>query len=115
MNVKQRQRIERQILAAFVKSAIEQGYTIDVDNGGDEFELEGCGDAEGVMQACMLTDYDRVHFGKDGKIFGWAFFVYGNDGWDVINDYTANAATEPVIKEANELAERLEKKHAAKA
>jgi hypothetical protein len=27
---------------------------------------------------------------KDGAKFGWARFVYGNDGWDVISDYSVN-------------------------
>ena len=29
---------------------------------------------------------------EDGKInsIGWVYLVFGNDGWDVISDYTTN-------------------------
>jgi hypothetical protein len=40
------------------------------------------------------------------RSFGWVRFIYGNDGWDVINDYTTNL--EPVIAGVNALAEKME-------
>jgi hypothetical protein len=36
---------------------------------------------------------------------GWVFFVYGNNGPDVINDYTTNL--EPALVKTNALADRL--------
>jgi len=41
-----------------------------------------------------------------GAPSGWVYFVYGNDGWDVVSDYTTNL--EAVLKGSGELAERLE-------
>jgi hypothetical protein len=35
---------------------------------------------------------------------GWVLFIYGNDGWDVISDYTCNL--EPIMGPANELSEQ---------
>ncbi len=37
---------------------------------------------------------------------GWVRFIYGNDGWDVISDYTTNL--EPVMKLVQPLIDRLE-------
>jgi hypothetical protein len=31
-----------------------------------------------------------VKLRQDTKEFGWVRFIYGNGGWDVINDYTTN-------------------------
>lgn len=110
---KQRRSMERKIVAAFVSSAINQGYSISVDNGGDEFEIEKCRDAEGVMQVCMATDEEHLHVhNKDGLIVGMVYFVYGNDGWDCINDYSVNLTELGIMHEPNRIAEELERKHA---
>ena len=58
----------------------------------------------------FTTDEDKLLFYKQEDIgtvnalYGWVFFVYGNDGYDVVNDYTINL--ESVMKEANELADK---------
>jgi len=36
---------------------------------------------------------------------GWVRFVYGNDGWDVMNDYTTNL--EDTLKDVNAFADSL--------
>jgi hypothetical protein len=60
----------------------------------------------------METDDDRLFVYKvDGPKgrrdwFGWVFFVYGNDGYDVISDYTTNL--ESSLTATNKLAESLE-------
>lgn len=38
---------------------------------------------------------------------GWVYVVMGNDGWDVISDYTTNL--EPLMSGANRLAEKYSK------
>jgi hypothetical protein len=39
----------------------------------------------------------------DRDAHGWVRFVYGNDGWDVVSDYTTNL--EPHMKNADKLAD----------
>ncbi len=43
------------------------------------------------MRHVRRTDEDVLHFGYDGQpSLGWVYLVYGNDGYDVVNDYTTN-------------------------
>ena len=37
---------------------------------------------------------------------GWVWFVYGNDGYDVISDYTANEKIEALMVNVNKLADK---------
>lgn len=45
---------------------------------------------------------------QDGRVIsiGWVYLVYGNDGWDVISDYTTNL--ERLLRGANKLSDKLE-------
>jgi len=104
MNVEQRQKIEKKIARKFVKVALANGYTISVDNGGDECELENSTDLRKIMAAMFATDEEHLLLTKDGKRVGWVYFVYGNDGWDVIADYTTNL--ESLMPEVDKLADR---------
>lgn len=88
MSVKMRQEVERKIATAFVKEAIDAGYDITVDYGDGESEKWHW--AADVLTAMFQGDEDRLYLYQDGKVVGWVFFVYGNDGWDVISDYTSN-------------------------
>ena len=55
----------------------------------------------------METDDDYLFVYKAGQSerFGWVRFVYGNDGYDVISDYTINL--EKTLKGVNVFAERM--------
>lgn len=104
MSVKMRQEVERKIAEALVKSALAEGYIISVYNGDDETSpFRTC---EKVISHMFATDEDRLYLWKDGKRFGWVFFVYGNDGWDVISDYTVNL--EHIMAEANKISKYYE-------
>lgn len=48
-------------------------------------------------------------FDTTGKRIGWVRMIYGNDGWDVMADYTTNL--EDVLTDANKLADKLEEQH----
>jgi hypothetical protein len=111
MSVKMRLEVERKIAKALVKDALAAGYSISVDNGdnnGEEFEVRGATDARTVLKNMFKTDEDRLHMSKDdGRThFGWVLFIYGNDGWDVISDYTVNL--EPIMAGANKVSKRYE-------
>ncbi len=126
MNVKLWQLIERRILLAVVRECLRLGYALNVDNGGDDFELPSpTTERKAIMAACMAADEDRLYvyrprvegdkpmlekrWNSSGSteqwtFLGWVLFVYGNDGFNVVSDYTTNL--EAVLKPANALAEK---------
>lgn len=84
---------------------IDQGYFLSVWDG-KEFVTSRLSGSKDVIAAMMQTDEDFlcVYDGK-GKRVGFVCFVYGNDGWDVIYDYSTalKTALEPVFVLANKL------------
>jgi len=116
--VRARRAIERRIIRQVCKSALAAGYAVSVDCG-EGLEIRRSRSLGKIMAAIMATDEDRLLFHKptddlaelrhDGayqvRPFAWAYLVYGNDGWDVVSDYTTNI--EDMMRPANELAERL--------
>lgn len=109
MSVKMRQEVERKIARAFVKQAIEKGYLLSVYNGGEDPEIEDSGDIDKVMASMMLADDDKVMlYDQNRQYVGWVWFVYGNDGWDVISDYTTNLDKLGLMTEAEKVAKHYE-------
>lgn len=108
--VKARIGIERKIVKLTVKTLLESGFELAVHDG-EEWHNRTT-DAKKLHDALMETDEDRLFvYRPDGPKgsrdwFGWVFFVYGNDGPDVINDYTVNL--EDVLAPVNKYAERFE-------
>lgn len=79
------------------------GYVIsekrfhDNDNPGSPVTAEVVGKIAGDfalshqnIKDITIVRYERLYVFKPGekKPFAWVYFVYGNDGWDVISDYT---------------------------
>ena len=109
--VRARRAIERRIIRQVCKSALAAGYAVSVDCG-EGLEIRRSCSVNKIMAAIMATDEDRLLFhkpiatgGHEKAAFAWAYLVYGNDGWDVVSDYSTNI--EDMMKPANELAERL--------
>lgn len=97
MSVKLRIHVEKKIVGATVKSLIDAGYFLNVDDGEcaqDEFCLPApTQDYKAIMAAMFSVDDEWLFVFKSGKSknhFGWVRFIYGNSGWDVTNDYTTN-------------------------
>lgn len=108
MNIEQRIAVEKQIVSRIVKDALALNCTVSVYDG-EEWALKRSTKYTEVMGAIMSTDMDTLRFrNQDGDIVGSVFLVYGNDGYDVINDYSANAETEALLAGANALADKLE-------
>lgn len=103
--IAKRQRIERAIVTRVVKDALKAGYRLSVDDGGDELALTDSTSQKAVLDALMNTDDDRLIFDREDHR-GVVWFVYGNDGWDVIADYSQRL--EDVLAGAEALAEKLE-------
>lgn len=91
MSVKMRQMVEKEICTAVVDALLAAGYAISVDNGGDEPEVVSSADRAVILAGMFATDDERLYAEKPaGTHFGWVYFVYGNDGYDVMSDYTVN-------------------------
>jgi len=107
--VRARIAIETRIVKKTVADLLAKGYELAVHDG-EEWHKRTT-DAAKLHKALMETDQDRLFVYKaDGPKgrrdwFGWVFFVYGNDGWDVINDYTTNLEAD--LTEVNALADSL--------
>ena len=105
MNVEQRQSIERRIVGNLVKIGLDRGYDISL-NDGEEWTVKNSKVFDEIMSAIMTTDEDLLLFrGLAGERIGTVFLVYGNDGWDVIADHTANDAIDILVDHATRLTE----------
>lgn len=102
--VAKRLAVERKMLKAILAELLGAGYAISVYNGGDGPEVSKAVDKAPLWDACGNADLDElVIWRKDAqtlrwKRYGWVQLVYGNDGWDLMSDYSTNleAVLEPV-------------------
>lgn len=105
-------RVRRLLEIAMVRKTIEvllaAGYAITVNDGDGEDVVKRSTDTEAIVDATFAVDECTfyVHDRPKGEPFAWIFFVHGNSGWDVINDYTTNLET--VLKPVDELSDELE-------
>lgn len=104
--VRMRQAVEAKIVKAVVKEALRHGYSLRVDDGERLHVITKT--AQTALDALMETDEDTLFLYRGSQRVGWVRFVYGNDGWDVISDYSANPETELVLIPANKISKRYE-------
>lgn len=110
MKLSNRRRIERAITSRFIRDCIKAGYRIGVQDH-NEVMREPDQNAREILALAM--DLDEVHLAihepdsKSTLPFGWAFFVYGNDGWDALCDYTCNLEDLGLIQRTEALAEQF--------
>lgn len=119
--VRQRQAIEKRIARRVIAGMLAAGFSISV-NDGEETTLRRSLDPAAILAAMFSTDEEWLIIHKADqprglvdvdvdddtrKAFGWVRFIYGNDGWDVVNDYTTNL--EPVMAPINELADAIDR------
>lgn len=113
MNTEQRLKIERRIARQCMKDLLDAGFLITVFDGED-FPLRKSNNAKDILDAMFSVDEDVLYVHKRPDVadapmerVGWVQFIYGNDGWDVIADYTTNL--ESALKPTFALAEKIEK------
>jgi hypothetical protein len=87
MNIAQRQEVERKIVTRVVTDLLNAGFELSVNNGGDEDEIPFTTDRDVVLNTMFATDSEHLFARKDEPHHRYVFFVYGNDGYDVIADY----------------------------
>lgn len=88
--LKQRQRAEREIVRAAIESAQNYGFTLwHVNNGEDETPVTN---TDAAMEEAFACDEAKIYFWADATEtkYAWIYIVLGNDGWDVISDYTVD-------------------------
>lgn len=107
---------EKSIVMKIVNDALKNGYFVNIDNGGDGFELKKkTNDINLIIDALFATDEEYIFFYEKGneigkyKQIGYVYLVYNNDT-DVICDYTCNEKMEELLSESFELAQALTKR-----
>ena len=107
MEISTRQMIEKGIAKRVVRAAIEAGYTVSLYDGG-EYTVKRSRKLPEVMRAMMTVDEESLEFrDSEGGLIGTAWFVYGNDGWDALADFTATETMERLLLDANKYAESM--------
>jgi hypothetical protein len=109
--VKARQRIEQTIALVTAQALLDAGFLLGV-NDGEETTVHHSRDIDAIKAALFTTDEDYLYVYQDAdqddplnvepgtsedRPDYMVRLVYGNDGWDVINDY--NCYLEPFIGE----------------
>lgn len=88
----QRIATEGKIARRTIRAIIKAGYCVSVFDG-EEITLKRSTAGRAILNAMFTTDEDYLFvYPREPKAprLGWVFFVYGNDGWDVVSDYTTN-------------------------
>jgi hypothetical protein len=101
--------IETQIIQATVNALRAHGYLLGV-NDGEVTTIKRSVDVREVLRAMRTTDEDYllVYSSMTRARIGWVRFIYGNgnDGLDVISDYTVNL--EPIMVKITEMINEYE-------
>lgn len=77
--------IELQIVNAFIAAAAEAGYELKI---GEMDEVDMAEYANDFRTALFDLDDAHVNVFDGEKRAGWVYFVFGNDGYDCISDYS---------------------------
>lgn len=83
------EQLEKRIAGKAASALIGAGYSVTINDGEEDVVTEST-NVDDILERMFSTDEDIMIAVKDGKGVGWVRFIYGNDGWDVINDYTTN-------------------------
>lgn len=99
-SIAHRQKIERTIVELIVREAISKGYSISGFDGEDDI-FQRLTDPDEIMKNVMHVDEETLNFHRpNGTYAGFVFLVYGNDGYDAINDHTATDEMADILHRA---------------
>lgn len=104
----QRLSVESDIVARTIDAMLSAGYFLQTDLRDSARPETPTRDRDTILSEMMETDDEFLgvfECATDELPLGWVRFVYGNDGWDVISDYTVNL--ESILKPVNEYADTL--------
>lgn len=100
--------IERLIARQCIADLLAAGHHVSV-NDGEETTLRLSRDPAAIYAAMFTTDEDRLIANDEhGNRVGWIYFVYGNSGWDTLNDWTTDldGALKPTLTLVDDLQTR---------
>ena len=91
--VKARQRVEQTIALTAAQVLLDAGFSLGVHDG-EELTIHHSKSIEKIKAALFTTDEDCLYVyrkgnPKDTRPDGWVHLIYGNDGWDVISNYSS--------------------------
>lgn len=106
----QRIAVEQDIVTRTVDALLAMGYALQTDMREDPRPEQPTKNRASILAELMQVDDEFLgvfypHITVDTRPDAWVRFVYGNDGWDVISDYTTNL--ELVLAPINEYADSL--------
>jgi hypothetical protein len=108
------QRMEMMIVKTIIEDALDLGYNVVLHDGEDYAAEAVAGSFNGkesevtyIMSRVGSTDEQSLFFRK-GQNVGSVQLVFGNDGYDVVSDYTDNDEVNAILAGAAELAEKME-------
>lgn len=83
--------IEDQIIKLTIDALVNAGFELSVHDGG-EMTVNRSTNPDTIFAAMKTTDEDClfVYMRETRGSMGWVRFIYGNEGVEVINDYTVS-------------------------
>lgn len=91
--------IEKRLSSALVGACINRGYLVSL-NDGQEWVIKKSHNKTDILAAMFTTDTDTILIrAKSGEKAGQFYLLYGNDGTDVIADYTHTEPCEAIWNE----------------
>lgn len=105
MNVEQ---MDMKIAKQIVTDALYRKYTVSV-NDGEEWTVKRSSDFNQIIEALASTGEDLLKFrSESGEALGTVYLVWGNCGWDLITDHSANEVIAELLTGANELSDKYQ-------
>lgn len=100
-NVDQTMRNEAKIVRHMTEKLAEAGWVLfETDDGGESIKTTTADEAIDVMHS---VDESFIRYAKDGKVKTvYAITGNGNDGWDLIADYSTGDGFDDVLDAVNE-------------
>lgn len=108
-SVKPRIRMERAVIRQFLTDVFGSEscrYLVSLHNGED-YSIRRSRDLDAIMAELMATDCEVLHVRDGDRLVGSVHLIYGNDGWDVIADYSDTEELRRLLAGAEALAERI--------
>lgn len=111
-SVRRRQRTEETLVLATAITLLDAGFLLGV-NDGEEVTVKWSRNIKAIQKALFTTDEDYLYVytdadqddplnvERDERPDYWVRFVYGNDGWDVISDYSSAEDLDPYLGEGS--------------
>lgn len=108
LHTAKRIKVEGRVCAALIDALLAKGALISVNNG-EEWNVKTSTDKATIIGGLFETDMDTLLArDADGNKLGWWSLIYGNDGYDVISDYSANDFAESIWNEIKPVIDRAE-------